>query len=270
MSINLNAVAATAENAITARFSAAVYFSTLLDTKDASNPGLWTVTPVPNTVGWDGNTARSVLVVATALDATGENVTLLLDRPMTPYPAQYQITVSGVWSADRTQEISPTTLSTFGTYRQLVAPQQDTAAPARDFANPQTTQGTLSGNIAQPQQTPLGSFAYSDDHDYAIDQGDAAFHKRIYRRIFTRKGGFVFLPNYGVGATTYGKRLGRASVRDQLAAECESQISQEPEVAKVQAFVRPDPVKDGLYRLALFITKKNGRTSKFSTLVNPG
>ena len=271
--VTLVSVAAAAENALLVTFNEGIYFSQLLDTPDASLASLWSVTPVAGTVGYDGSAARPVsvtTVTAATLDGSGNptSVTVTLDRPMTPYPAQYVLTVSSVWSADLTQRLQNAVSSAFlAVYRQLDVPQVQVAAQGRDFANPQTLSGALGSTVSQPYQQLLGTLGYSDDHDYAIDKGDPGLLKRLTRRTFTKKNGFVFLPGYGAGITTYGKRLGKASVRDQLSAELEAQYAQEPEVAKVVITMAPDKARPELTRLGAFLQKKSGKTARYTTLI---
>ncbi len=269
--------AAIAENAVLVQFSTAVYYSGLLDTQDASIAALWTATPVAGTSGYDGNASRAVSVVTVAPLAVaggGQDFTslvLLLDRPMTPYPSEYVVGVSAVWSADLSTELTNAQSAPFfGVYKQLNQPQVEVPSPGRDFANPQTAGGAQSpgSNISRPVQQLLGTLGYSDDNDYAVDKGDAGLRKRLTRRTFCKKSGFAFLPGYGVGITTYGKALGKASTRDQLAAECEAQYVQEPEVASATVAVRPDPTNPNLFRLGIFIAKKSGKTAKYSVLIS--
>lgn len=273
--VTLSSAAAAAENAILVAFNEGIYFSQLLDTQDASRASLWSVAPVAGTTGYDGNAARPVTVVSVSpstTDASGNptSVTLTLDRPMTPYPAQYAMTASQVWSADLTQVLNNASTTFLAVYGVIDPPQVNVAARGRDFANPQTVSGALASTVSQPYQQLLGTLGYSDSHDYAIDDGDAGLLKRLTRRTFTKKNGFAFLPGYGAGITTFVKRLGKASVRDQLAADLESQYAQEPEVAKAIVALRPDTAKPQLTRLSIFIQKKSGRTARYSTLLPPG
>lgn len=273
--VTLVSASASAENAVLVVFNEGIYYSRLLDTKDASNPAIWTITPVAGTTGYDGNPARPVYVVSTssfAVDGSGNttSVLLTLDRPMSPYPAQYTMLVSSVWSADQTISIVAAMSSPFlAVYRTLEPPQVEAPSPGRDFANPQTLSGAVNSTIARPYQQLLGTLGYSPDGDYAIDRGDEGLKKRLTRRTFAKKNGFAFLPGYGVGITSYSKRLAKASVRDQLAADCEAQFSQEPEVAKAVVSIAPDAQRPNLQRLGIFLQKKSGKTARYSTLIPP-
>jgi len=268
------AASAVAENVVRVQFTTPVYYSGVLDPGDASNAALWQVLPVTGTSGLDGQPARPVSVLSTALPtiagaAPGLYVDVTLDRPMTPYPAQYTAVVGTISSADQSQTLDPSAsmAATPSVYMALARTNVESSAPMRDFANPQSPQAARNSTIAQPAQTALGSFGYTDDHDYAIDSRDDGLRKRLNRRLFSRKGGYLHLGDgYGVGITTYIKRLGKAAVREQLTADVETQFAQEPEVAKVTALTRPDTNNPGLFRLDVFVQKRNGQTTKYKTL----
>lgn len=267
-------VMAVAENVIQVTFNEPIHYTGLLDPQDASVASLYVVTPVAGTVGYDGQPARAVSVLtATQGGQPGEidpNVILLtLDRPMTPYPAQYVVSSTGlIWAANLTDLIEAITLGTTpALFRVLNPPDPSAAAPGRDLANPQTLQASIDSTIAQPLVAPLGSFGYDGTGDYAIDQKDDGLRKRLMRRLFTKKGGFLHLGDaYGVGITTYGKQLARASTRAQLAADCESQFAREPEVAQVRVLTRLDPQNAAMVRLDVYIKKKSGQTAKYTAL----
>jgi hypothetical protein len=269
-------VQAPAENVIRVEFNLGLYFSGILDPGDASNPDVWQVTPDPGTVGYDGNPSRPVLVVTVAQPspaplgvAAGSVVDLTLDRPMTPFPGSYSVaTLSSLFSSDLSQQLVAAQLgSTPALFRVLQPPDPTTLAPGRDLANPQTYANALGSNISQPQATFLGSFGYSDDGDYAMDSRDQGLRKRIFRRTFTRKNGFLHLPGYGIGVLQYSKQLGRASARQQLEADAQSQYAQEPEVAQCNVLSRLDPDNPNLVRLDTYLKKKNGQTAKYKTLI---
>lgn len=264
----VNGLVAVAENVLQVQFASPIYFSGLLDSPDGSNPAIWTISPVAGTTGYDGQPARLVSVASVALaDATAQNVNLTTDRPMSPYPAQYVVTVNGAYSADLTTQARGQTASTLAVYRVINSPQIEAPAPGRDFANPQTLRAAQASTIAQPAQTILGSLGYSGDGDYAIDQGDEGLRKRLTRRTFCRKNGFAFLPGYGVGARQRVKTLATTANREALAADCEAQYSQEPEVQRTVVSSHLDSQRPNLARLAVVIVKKDGRSVKYTSLV---
>lgn len=268
---------AVAENCIRLKFSSALYYSTILDDGDASNPIYYSVSALPLTTGYDGNPARPVGVATATLSQPGgflpvgadfgTYVDLTLDRPMTPYPAGYQVTVAGLFSSDSTQALSPATLQLLGVYRQLVAPALDLPHPTRDFANPQNYEATaqleVPGNIAN-----LGVFPIDSSSDYALDAGFVSYKKRIFRRLMTRPGSFLHLgASYGVGIPQESKKLARATTLQRLAAEAELQIGQEPETERVKVTAAVDPNAPSLVRFVIMVKVRGGQSAKLTTSI---
>ena len=272
--LSLEAAVAVVENEVQLAFSEAVYFSGLLDPADASDPTKYTVTPVGGT-GLDGTAPRPVRVVSVAVVAvpgapSGQYLALTLDRPMTPYPANYAVTVSpAVLTADMLTAIDPdgAALGFPAVFKQLVVPQQAAPLPARDLANPQTLAGALDPLPDPFNPANLGTLNVDDSGDYAFDSGLQSLKKRVFRRLMTVPGGFLHLGDaYGIGVTTYSKKLATAATRGRLAAQCEAQIAQEPEVAKVAVRVLPSATGNGLFRLVVLARlKATGQTVKFAS-----
>jgi len=266
---------ALAENLIQVVFTEAIYFSSLLDPPDGSNAALYTLTPVVGTTGMDGTACRPCSVVSVALAtpqtdlplnvAFGSVVDLTLDRPMTPYPANYTITCVGIFSSDQSTEITTSNSATIpATFKQLLSPSVDLPTPTRDFANPQSLAGAQgTPNPFNPGQ--LGVFVTDDQHDYAVDAGLVSFRKRLYRRLVTNPGGFLHLgQTYGVGIPSQGKKLATAAVQQALAAQVQVQIAQEPEVLACGCTVVSDPNNPGLVRFNIRVKLKNGKTFAYS------
>lgn len=276
--LNLEDAQATSENVVQLEFSRAVYITGLLDTFDASQPEFYTITPVAGTSGMDGADARAVTVVqvdvvAAAGFESGQILALTLDRPMTAYPAQYLITCSSqIKSADLSTAIGTTTFTCFGVFREIEKPSVDQPLPSPDFANPQSLSGALGSTASFPfDPSILGVFPTDDTADYAIDRGVSSLYKRIWRRLFTKPGRFLHLgQNYGIGLQTYGKQIGKAEVRNRLVAETEVQLSQEPEVAKVQSTTQRSTSAPGLWRLMILIKLTNGQTRTYGFPIPTG
>lgn len=270
-SLDLEDAQATSENVIELEFSRAIYITGLFDQFDASRPEFYTITPVPGTVGYDGSPARAVTVVSVQVVSApgfidGQIIALTLDRPMTPFPAQYGITcASTIKTADLSTAITQRSFTCFGVYRIIETPTVDQPTPSRDIANPQSLMSALASTASFPFDPKiLGVFPTDDTRDYAVDEGLGSFYKRVFRRIFTKKGRFLHLPvTYGVGAQTYGKRIAKAQARNQLVADLEAQISQEPEVAKIEATTQLSTSAPGLFRIILAIKLKTGQTKTY-------
>jgi hypothetical protein len=259
---------ASRENAVQVVFSHGVYFSALGDVQDAADPAHYLVLPIDGTVGLDGQPARPVTVqsVAALTPPPGAFpntiVELTLDRPMTPFPSQYSVTASGLFTADLSLPIEPSaaTQRFAGVFKEVVPPQVNSGHPMRDLANPQTQSALVAANAS----ALLGSFATDSSGDYAFDQGIVGFKKRILRRLVTRAGGFAHLGStYGVGVPAAGKKLASAANRANLAAEAEKQIGQEPEtsVVRVTSIVDTATPEKTLFRI--YVRPKVGQPTTF-------
>jgi hypothetical protein len=268
----LNAVLAIRENVVRLAFNVPVYFSTILDPPDASEPEKYAVTPVAGTTGLDGEAARTVTPVlvtlpSAALDGIppvdeGRFVDVTLDRPLSAEGALYEVTVQDLFSKDLATTITSATLALDGLFRRLVPPQVDAAPVTRDLSNVQVL--SEPGSAAAPTRTvEMGTIRADDSGDYAFEEGTSTLKKRVLRRGVTRKNGFAHLPGYGVGIPDLGKHLAISANISAIAADYQAQILREPDVA--QARVRPivDPSVPGLVRFQVTVKPKVGRPQLF-------
>lgn len=246
------------ENVVRVEFSVPIFFSGLLEQADGSRPEKWAVVAVQGTFGATGDAARAVRVArvelageedGVAIGDRGRFVNLVLDRPMTPYPAMYDVQWTDVFSSSLVSSSSGTS-RILATYRILQQPTIEYARPVRDFANPQVGSGAFA----------LGTFGVGDDGDYAFDEGLASLKKRVLRRLMTRKGAFAHLPNYGVGVPDEGKKLGTASTLARLAADSEAQIAEEPDVERVRVTTFTDSKRPGLVFFRVLVKQREGNT----------
>src|SRR6267378_5335877 len=251
------------ENVIRVQFNLPVYYTTLLDTGDASNPGLFSIATVAGTVGLDGSPAMAVRVGAVLqVDGDSASLDLMLDRPMTAYGAVYVVSAIGLISADLLTMLDPTiSVAVAGLFKQIVAPSVDLPTPNRDMANPQTLVTTIPNPLAKNQ---LGVFVIDDTGDYTTDEGLVSLKKRIWRRVMSQKGGFMHLGlGYGVGLVQQIKRLSVASKLQQISADCEAQISQEPDVQQVACQLVLDQQAAGLVRININVRTRSGKSAAF-------
>lgn len=249
------------ENVVRVEFDEAVSLTGLLEASDASKTEKWIVQADPATTGMDGEPARAVSVVrvelATEADGVAEGdvgrfVNLVLDRPMTSFPAAYDLSFFEIYSADLGSMLSGTA-RVFATHAYLEPPKVDAGKVSRDFANPQ---GAKAAAV-------LGTFVIADDGDYATDQGPESLKKRVLRRLMTRKGAFAHLPNYGVGVPDEVKKLGTQAVLSRLRVDAEQQILEEPDVDQVRVGIFADSETPGLYRLRVAVRPKLGSPFAF-------
>lgn len=274
-SFSIVSAIAVAENVVRVQMTLPIYWSGLFDEHDAASPSKYTIATVGG-IGFDGLPVHPVNVVGAVLtdsedlqpnEVGNTSLDITTDRPLSPAPTSYSITLEGLFTADMSQPIDPAgAFSQFeGLYRVVVPPRIDAGHPMRDFGNQQTSSTQIVSPQPANQILRLGVFVPGSDGDYAIDQGLASLRKRIYRRLVTRPGGFAHLgPSYGVGIPSYGKRLALPSVIAKLSALAEKQIAQEPEVAQVKVTGRMDPSGTGLAWFTILVRTKTGQATKFS------
>jgi hypothetical protein len=235
------AAIAVRENVIRVAFSDVIYASDLGDPEDALRSATFAVQALPLAIGYDGTATRDVVAVFSRLpDETdgilsadvGRFLDVVLDRPMTPFPAAYTITPAGVWNEAKTLPAGVATLSVEAVYRELTQPTTVFTAGSRDLANAQYAKGN--------QNEDAFAYPVSDDGDLAFDEGETTYEKRIRRVLITTRDGFAHLPGYGVGIGTYSKQLATMARVAQLITDAEEQIARDPETSQVKVRVVPD------------------------------
>lgn len=259
------------ENVVRVEFSEKIYLSNLLDAADAGIVSKWQVSPVSGSIGMSGDPARSVRVVGVefsdedegvAEEDYGRFVNLVLDRPMTPFPAEYDVYWADIFSASLASALDGNA-RLFSAYRIIDPPQVERGRPSRDFANPQTVAEARAQLSDVASALALGTFGIGDDGDYATDEGRPSLKKRVLRRLMTIKGAFAHLPNYGVGVPAEAKRLGISAVISRLAGDAESQILEEPDVAKCRVIPIVNPDIPGLVIFRVLVRQKEGPSLQF-------
>jgi hypothetical protein len=282
---NLELLSAVAirENVFQLTFSLPIYLSGLLDLPDGSIPSKYAIAAI-NTTGLDGNRVRPVTAVNVAyaqpISAGGDLpngatygavLDVTTDRPMSPYPCQYQITLTNLFDTTLASALDPlnSSLAVLAVWRQFVPPQVQLPTPTRDFANPQTLSAVLDPLPNPGNPLNLGIFPVADG-DYALDQGLVSYKKRVFRRLVTKPGGFLHLgQSYGVGIGLHGKQLAKPSTRNSLASNAESQIGQEPETEACTVNAVVDANAPGLTRFVILAKTKGGQVSKFTAAFPP-
>lgn len=268
--LTVYSVVAIAENLVRVTFSQPVYWSGLGDFPDALQPKLWTISPIAGSVGLDGTPARAVAVASVAVPELpgiiqGTAVDLTLDRAMTPWNAAYTLTVDPrVSTADLSESVSPPLSFNFaGLFREVAQPDSAAAQPANDLAMPNTLAAAVAAGLADPAGA-LGTIPVDDSGDYADVSGLPSLKERVYRRLFTKPGGFLHLGNdYGVGVTDYLKKLALASTQQTLAAKIEQQVSREPEVARAVCRLTETSAGSGAWVVRLLLQLKSGQRAAF-------
>ena len=244
----LLAVTAERENVLRLRFSSTPYYSGLLDPHDASRPEYFSVNEVLGTVGLDGHAVRPVGVahvdLVTGVHGSSRFLDVVLDRPMSPWPAAYVVTIQGLVERGTLlalDEQAPIEVPAL--YRELAVPTFAQPVPQRDLA--------ANGNV-------------DASGDYGVDEGVDNLKKRALRRVTTKPGRYAHLPTYGVGIPSYGKKLMSEARRVRLCAECERQLLLEPDVAAARVTSTVDPVKKSLVWFSFLLQPTSGAALKFS------
>jgi hypothetical protein len=278
--LQMNSAIAVAENAVQITFNLPIYWSSLLDGTDASQPALWSFIPLVGgtaPIGRDGTPARPVSAASVEqVGTSGRSVIVTLDRPLTPSPATYYAVGSQqLQTADQTQSLNPAYSQQLfvGMFKKLVPPSTHPSSVAtRDIAAPYGAQSVQAARVPFPQNLlQLGVPVVDDTGDYATDIGLVGLRKRVLRRLLFTPGATLCLgATFGAGALSYAKKLASAANRASLAAACEAQISQDPEVASVSVHTQFTPNSPGLYSLVVLVQSRNaGQGFKLLVPVEP-
>lgn len=249
------------ENVVRLSFNQPVKFTRLLDPGDSSDPSLYIVAAVPGTVGMDGKPVREVRTASVERDdANSAVIEVTVDRPFSPFPTRYTITLNGLRSeSGGALDVDFAQLEFDGLARALVPNQPQLSVPRRDIASPNDLQALLDPLPSlDPQQ--LGVYAIDSSGDYAADEGVTSYRKRIFRRLFTKKGAFAHLAGYGVGVLDFVKELARSRVQQEIAADAEAQIFEEPETVSASVTFVSDPLEPQLARMVVRARSKTGET----------
>lgn len=247
------------ENVVRLFFNAPMKFTGILDPSDASSSERYDITPIAGTLnGDDPRDVDPIIVELTEVaGAGGTQIDVTVDRPFSPYPSRYRISVNQLQSKDGAL-LDPdfTSFEFDGLLGERGTKTRDLALPIRDIANPQTRDALLDPLPVTDDVGLLGNIPIDENGDYAFDEGITSIKKRIFRRLVTSKGHFAHLPDYGVGFPEQAKRLNTFSKRTEMAAEAEKQILQEPDVEQVSVRIINDTQNPGLFRVQIRVKTK--------------
>lgn len=257
-------VVAIRENVVRVAFSTAVLATELFDSKDALSPHHYTITTVSGE-GYDGESIHAVNVIQVIPVWGNPNaLDLYVDRPMSHYPCVYQLQVNNIYSITGALIVATATATFSGLQKTFSKPVSSTYAPTgtRDFANPSGKEA-LFDPLPVIDDSNLGTFPYGDDGDYGHDEGIENIRKRVIRRGLVRKGGFVWLPEYGAGIPREGKKLNSASRRERIRANYEAQILNEPDIKTAKVSFKFLPSTPGIVWIITRVVTTADRAFKF-------
>lgn len=239
VSLQLLSAIAVRENAVRLVFNAGVLFTGILNAGDGANVKRYSITAVAGTVGFDGEPVRPVRPIVVEqvpiAESYGSTIDVYTDRPFTAFPSRYIVAVQGIDAVNGALlDPAASSLEFYGLRRVRPRPRIDHVSASRDIANPQTGSALLDPlPHTLIDSNLLGTYQADETGDVAIDEGIDSYRKRVFRRCYTRKGAFAWMPGYGVGLPGQVKQVGRRGVRDAIAADAESQIAEEPETIEV-------------------------------------
>jgi len=266
------------ENVVRLEFDAPVYWSGLGDLFDASRVDLFSITPVVNTVGLDGQPARAVtpsqVIRPTDVDPAIESyfLDIVIDRILSPFPTQYVITCSGLATdAAGTALLDPTQASYAfaGCAMELVSPSFHLAERGGDFANPQTLFAAQAARMVNPTSAPLGTYGADGSGDYAVERGVEAYKARLIRMILAKRGSFQHLPvDRGAGLPSLSKMLATRGRLDQVHGAIEAEVFRDPDTltARINVLLQTN----GVYRVTVLAQMRTGPIVKFGTDLSSG
>lgn len=160
---------------------------------------------------------------------------------------QYQIDVSGIVSTNPVYMTPATVLFTAFGAAGVPVPLELETLDAYDIRNPLADRDAPTG-------AALGQVVLDETGDLDVEARRRYLRKRIFRRLGTRKGAMLHLPDYGLEIDS--KRLLKAAELRKLQVDAETQIKNEPGVRAVRVSVRQ--IRPGLVYLKIKVRDKFG------------
>lgn len=119
--------------------------------------------------------------------------------------------------------------------------------------------------LVAPTPTQEGGTYRSDANgDVGIQDANTSLKKRIYRRIFSGRGAFAFLGDYGVGADRV-KQLAKPGFIQGFASTAAEQIRAEPDVSAAAVEARMDVSTAGAFLIVdAYVRRTDARTVRLN------
>ncbi len=204
---------------------------------DVLNPQTWTVQNL--------TTLTFFTVIAVRCHDTPLEFEVQLLEELDNHLIQHQIKSLTLRSAAGVLVTAPNFADFAGLVEEIdpVAKTDERRFPTRDLANPPTPAESGEGGIG-------GTLRIDSDGDYATVSGVELVKKLVLRRLFTKRGGFIHLPNYGESLGIKEPVLGGDVIT--LKADLERAMKLEPDVDRALATVQTD--RRGILTLLLRFT----------------
>ncbi len=192
---------------------------------DALNPRTWKIVRTDTGVGFT--------ILSISVPNTSKTVDVRVLEALGSSNIEHLISADTLLDSAGNPVTPPSALPFFGLLSAALASHDrrvaDSKFAIRDLNNPQ---GAL------PSGSTGGVYSISSAGDYQLHDGTDFVRKLIFRRLMTSKGGFRFLPGFGVGLRV--KEPVPAGDLISLQKEIEDQVKLEPEVDKVRVSVAQD------------------------------
>ena len=111
--------------------------------------------------------------------------------------------------------------------------------------------------------TPIGgTYRVDATGDIALQGGKESLRKRIYRRLFSGRGSWAFLRDYGLAVGL--KSLGTRAELQSLASRAAAQIQREPDVVSATVTVQLDTRAEGAFVIvSVWVTTYSGLADRY-------
>ncbi len=112
-----------------------------------------------------------------------------------------------------------------------------------------------------------GNYSITAKGDYQLLEGLAALRQAIYYRLITKPGEYAFVPEYGVGITTYVKKKRDAENIDSLKNAIKANLLRDPRINGFKQII-VEYIPDGIQ--IVISLDINGRALRFKPFVFTG
>ena len=263
--LSLITILCVGENHLIAFFTAPPKARDPLGFQDAANALNWRVDPIdPVTITIEGKVlvepgkrrpTRTIIVNECVADEDDPTQLHIFTAPTLEPGIEYAVSLVGV--------IKGKACEAFGGLATLTVRARNKPRPQRsglaavdtyaDWSNPFFETDPVTGQLVARDRT----WRLNEAGEMVIADNAESLKTRILQRIWTERGGFALIPDYGV--TSFAKKVARPYAVQQLAIRTQEQILREPDVreAAVEASVEVGASGGGVVRLVITVTPRS-------------